>query len=372
MFGNTQGHQTHLFMGRYADGKESYLRWGKQFRELPELFYGRDGLGFPDPMIEKIAGKMNPVFNVMSNFFSGKSLTGFENPFMRDTKGMERNIGRLQMLVAAHMPYSIPTDEEKEFKLIDLVMPSTKGFSSWKAIDRFKTGLKDGDMDFVYAVIKACVQNGIDPEETMQAAMKQIEAEMKNEMMEGVEDLQDALSQYDEEKNPMRKLQLKNFARKHMSMQVWKEVDVDALLETAETMINNGVSGKDINRYEMLATSKDLQEDWRIDYDIQQLRKYEKEKKAIEEQGDSLAMAMFQRDKSAYIDKLNHLCKVREAVTKMKKKLDKGNDAEVMEQTREIRNEAFNPSRERVPKAMKKMKTKKEESVEQIKRGIYK
>jgi hypothetical protein len=216
------------------------------------------------------------------------------------------------------------------------------------------------------------VQNGIDPEETMQAAMKQIEAEVKDAMMEGVEDLQDALSQYDEEKNPMRKLQLKNFARKHMSMQVWKEVDVDALLETAETMINNGVSGKDINRYEMLATSKDLQEDWRIDYDIQQLRKYEKEKKAIEEQGDSLAMAMFQRDKSAYIDKLNHLCKVREAVTKMKKKLDKGNDAEVMAQTREIRNEAFNPSRERVPKAMKKMKTKKEESVEQIKRGIYK
>ena len=41
MYGNTLGQQTHLFMGRYNDGAEWYVRWGKQFREFPELFMKR-------------------------------------------------------------------------------------------------------------------------------------------------------------------------------------------------------------------------------------------------------------------------------------------------------------------------------------------
>ena len=30
MLGNSLGQQTHLFLGRYEDGTEMYVRWGKQ------------------------------------------------------------------------------------------------------------------------------------------------------------------------------------------------------------------------------------------------------------------------------------------------------------------------------------------------------
>ena len=372
MLGNAQGHQTHLFMGRYADGKEGYLRWGKQFRELPELFLGRDGLGFPDPMIDKIVGKLNPMINFMTNIVGGISPTGYENPFMRDKKGTERNLGRLMVLATAHMPYSIPTDEEKEFKLIDLVMPSTKGFSTWKAIDRFKTGIKDGDMDYINKVIKACVMNGVDAEETLNAAMKQVEVELKDAMMEGVENLEDAMNQYDTETNPMRKMQLRNYIRKQLSAQEWKEVDVEALLEDAYAMINGGVSAKDIKKYDELTTLQDVTEDWRIDHALAGLKEYEDQWKEVKESGDTIAQAIFHRDKGAYIEKAKHLRKVKYAVNEMKKKLGKGNDEEVMKELRSIRDEAFNPTRERVPKPMKANKPKPEKSTEAIRAGIYK
>ena len=372
MLGNAQGHQTHLFMGRYADGKEGYLRWGKQFRELPELFLGRDGLGFPDPMIDKIVGKLNPMINFMTNIVGGISPTGYENPFMRDKKGTERNLGRLMVLATAHMPYSIPTDEEKEFKLIDLVMPSTKGFSTWKAIDRFKTGIKDADMDYINKVIKACVMNGVDAEETLNAAMKQVEVELKEAMMEGVENLEDAMNQYDTETNPMRKMQLRNYIRKQLSAQEWKEVDVQALLEDAYAMINGGVSAKNIKKYDELTTLQDVTEDWRIDHALAGLKEYEDQWKEVKESGDTIAQAIFHRDKGAYIEKATHLHKVERAVNEMKKKLGKGNDEEVMKDLRSIRDEAFNPTRERVPKPMKANKPKPEKSTEAIRAGIYK
>ena len=31
--------QTYLFSGRNKDGTEKYIRWGKQFREFPELLF---------------------------------------------------------------------------------------------------------------------------------------------------------------------------------------------------------------------------------------------------------------------------------------------------------------------------------------------
>ena len=370
MIGNAVGHKTHLFWGRYDDGTEQYVRWGKQFREVPELFYGRDGFGFPDPLIDKIAGKLNPMFNLLTNFIGGQSVTGFKNPYMRDKKGLEKNIGRLKFLVETHLPYSIPTDEEKEFKLIDLAMPSTKGFSTWKAIDRFKTGIKDGDMEFIEEVIYTCAMNGIDAETTLQAAMKQIEAELKEAMMEGVEDLEDAVSQYNTEANPMRKMQLKMYIRKQMSAQEWKDVDVDALLNVAEAMINGGVSGKNIAQYDILSNVTDVTEDWRIDKDINDLKSFENTLKELEESKDLVAIAEFKTEHSAYFAKLDHLRKVRSAITEMKSKLGQGNDAEVMSQIRELRQEAFNPTGSPRPKRAKR--PKRERPYEVIKAGIYK
>jgi hypothetical protein len=66
MANNTIGHKTHLFDGRYEDGKERYIRWGKQFRELPELFMDESGVNFPRPMLRKLGGKAAPQVQILS------------------------------------------------------------------------------------------------------------------------------------------------------------------------------------------------------------------------------------------------------------------------------------------------------------------
>lgn len=55
MRGNSLGQQSKIFMGRYADGTEMYIRHGKQFREVPEYLFNHKGeLEFPGPMVQRI------------------------------------------------------------------------------------------------------------------------------------------------------------------------------------------------------------------------------------------------------------------------------------------------------------------------------
>ena len=56
-----------------------------------------------------------------------------------------------------YKPYSMPTQKDKEWYWLDLVMPSSKGFSSGKAIGYFEKGIKSGDINYIAAVYNACV-----------------------------------------------------------------------------------------------------------------------------------------------------------------------------------------------------------------------
>ena len=343
MLGNTLGHQTHLFTGRYEDGTETYARWGKQFRELPELFFGRDGFSFPGPMIDKMSGKANPVLATTFEFISGHSLSGWENAQMKDKKGWERDVARLHMLAMKFVPYSMPTQEDKEWYWLDLIMPSSKGFSSGKAIGYFEKGIKSGDMDYIAAVYNACVMNGVNPEQSFNVAKARIEAETKRETLEGVETVQDAMRMFDEATDVKERKRLLRYIEQQTGAQDYQAISQEEMIQQAKDVINgNDVKVEASDYYLEHATGEDVMEDYRMKKTQAGLKKYHQDYTELMMENPAAGQRML-KEKRKFIEGYVMTSKYRNAINKVKKAMKDGRIEanKGMEEIRKIRREYF-------------------------------
>lgn len=341
MAGNALGHQTHLFTGHYSDGTESYLRWGKQFRELPELFFGRDGLSFPGPMIDKISGKVNPFLSTIFTLISGHSLNGFENKDMKNKKGWERDVARLYVLAKAWLPYSVPTQEDKDFMAIDLMMPSSKGMSPYKAIDYFKKAIMSGDSTFVGDVYRSVVLNGLDADKYFDLASRSLEAEAKKNMIEGIETVDDAVKMFDSDDNLQQRKRLLRYVEQQLGAQDFVQVERDEIVNRALDILSG--SDEDVkasDAYMRVMTGNDLLEDYRMKKAISGLKRYYDDYKSLNGEDKEAAQRMYS-EKKRYIDGYMIATRYRSAISRLKKGLGKGDDEAVMRKIRELRKELF-------------------------------
>lgn len=341
MPGNALGHQTHLFTGHYSDGTESYVRWGKQFRELPELFFGRDGLSFPGPMIDKISGKVNPFLSTIFTLISGHSLNGFENKDMKNKKGWERDVARLYVLAKAWLPYSVPTQEDKDFMAIDLMMPSSKGMSPYKAIDYFKKAIMSGDSTFVGDVYRSVVLNGLDADKYFDLASRSLEAEAKKNMIEGIETVDDAVKMFDSDDNLQQRKRLLRYVEQQLGAQDFVQVERDEIVNRALDILSG--SDEDVkasDAYMRVMTGNDLLEDYRMKKAISGLKRYYDDYKSLNGEDKDAAQRMY-REKKRYIDGYMIATRYRSAISRLKKGLGKGDDEAVMRKIRELRKELF-------------------------------
>ena len=343
MPGNTLSHQTHLFTGRYDDGTERYARWGKQFRELPELFFGRDGFSFPGPMIDKLSGKANPLLSTVFEFVSGYSLSGWENAHMKDKKGWERDVARLYLLASKFVPYSVPTQEDKDFYWLDLLMPSSKGFSPGKAINYFEKAILSGDMNYVAGVYNACVINGLQPEKYFNAAKARIEAEVKAESLEDVETLQDATKKFDEATDVKERKRLLRYMEQQIGAQDYRAISQEEMLQQA-TELRNGEKPevKSNDRYLELSTSVDVTEDYRMKMNAAGLKKYYQDYTGLAAEDPESAKRMYQ-EKRKYIEGYAVTTKYRSAINKLKKALTREgvDEDKIIKEIRKLRKEYF-------------------------------
>lgn len=259
-YGNT--YKTFLFAGRYSDGTERYIRWGKQFREVPELFLGHDfTVSFPDAAINKIAGKVNPVINFMSNFLFGHSINGYKNQWMKDREGsLDMLIGRAQFVAASLLPKSIPTDEEKEWVWTDIMMPSSKGMTPYKARKEFEDAIKSGSAEAMAAVYSKCVMNNLNGEELFNAAISVVESEARKDLLAGVESLQDAYELFDKETDAKKRSQIERYIKKHIRRDEYRAISVDEFMDNAL----NGTQEEDVKKYNKYKSSVDVMEDIRL------------------------------------------------------------------------------------------------------------
>lgn len=269
MRGNSLGQQSKIFLGRYADGTEMYIRHGKQFREVPEYLFNHKGeLEFPGPMVQRMIGKANPMVRMTLddiNYLSDFQASHADQEIQRK---YGKTIGLLYKDALYWAPFLIPSQENKEFKAVDLFFPSSKGFSPWKAQSYFKDFILSGDMEGVVMTYQSCQRNGIDPEAQIKAAIGSVKALESAEMQDGVTSLQEASKRFDAAKSITEKKKMRQKMKKFLSQSEYKAFTQKEALDMVQGYLNGDEDLKEMekaeSKYLMKAKAEDVREDWRI------------------------------------------------------------------------------------------------------------
>ncbi len=269
MRGNSLGQQSKIFLGRYKDGTEMYIRHGKQFREIPEYFFNEKGeLEFPGPMVQRMIGKANPMVRMTLddiNYLSDFQASHADQEIQRK---YGKTIGLLYKDALYWAPFLIPSQENKEFKAVDFFFPSSKGFSPWKAQSYFKDFILSGDMEGVVMTYQSCQRNGIDPEAQIKAAIGSVKALESAEMSDGVTSLQEASKRFDAAKSITEKKKMRQKMKKFLSQSDYKAFTQKEALDMVQGYLNGDEDLKEMekaeSKYLMKAKAEDVTEDWRI------------------------------------------------------------------------------------------------------------
>lgn len=269
MRGNSLGQQSKIFMGRYADGTEMYIRHGKQFREVPEYLFNHKGeLEFPGPMVQRMIGKANPMVRMTLddiNYLSDFQASHADQEIQRK---YGKTIGLLYKDALYWAPFLIPSQENKEFKAVDFFFPSSKGFSPWKAQSYFKDFILSGDMEGVVMTYQSCQRNGIDAEAQIKAAIGSVKALESAEMSDGVTSLQEASKRFDAAKSITEKKKMRQKMKKFLSQSDYKAITQKEALDMVQGYLNGDEDLKEMekaeSKYLMAAKAEDVTEDWRI------------------------------------------------------------------------------------------------------------
>lgn len=269
MRGNSLGQQSKIFMGRYADGTEMYIRHGKQFREVPEYLFNHKGeLEFPGPMVQRMIGKANPMVRMTLddiNYLSDFQASHADQEIQRK---YGKTIGLLYKDALYWAPFLIPSQENKEFKAVDFFFPSSKGFSPWKAQSYFKDFILSGDMEGVVMTYQSCQRNGIDAEAQIKAAIGSVKALESAEMNDGVTSLQEACQRFDAAKSITEKKKMRQKMKKFLSQSDYKAFTQKEALDMVQGYLNGDDDLKEMekaeSKYLMKAKAEDVTEDWRI------------------------------------------------------------------------------------------------------------
>lgn len=346
MRGNSLGQQSKIFMGRYADGTEMYIRHGKQFREIPELFFdAKDNFAIPGPMVRRMYGKASPLLRGMIDTYKWYLSPDYGDKEMQRKYG--ENLGLIPKLASYYIPFAVPTQKDKEFKMLDLVFPSSKGFSRYKAQDYFKTFIMSEDKQGLAMTYNACVQNGIDPEVQLKAAISSVKALEASEMSDGVTSLQEASKRFDAAKSITEKKKMRQKMKKFLSQSDYKAFTQKEALDMVQGYLNGDEDLKEMekaeSKYLMAAKAEDVTEDWRIQnawngtmeayQEYQRLKDVDKAKaNAFKNSKTNKRLFAARKAISAAKKKMN----------KAKKQMDGSNSAAKMVEIRKTRKELLN------------------------------
>lgn len=345
MRGNSLGQQSKIFLGRYEDGTEMYVRHGKQFREVPEYLFNHKGeLEFPGPMVQRMIGKANPMvrmtlddINYLSDFQASHADQDIQRKY-------GKTIGLLYKDALYWAPFLIPSQENKEFKAVDFFFPSSKGFSPWKAQSYFKDFILSGDMEGVVMTYQSCQRNGIDPEAQIKAAIGSVKALENAEMSDGVTSLQEASKRFDAAKSITEKKKMRQKMKKFLSQSDYKAFTQKEALDMVQGYLNGDEDLKEMekaeSKYLMKAKAEDVTEDWRIQNvwngTMQTYQEYQRLKDV--DKAKANAFKNSKTNKRLFAAR-KAISAARRKMNKAKKQMDGTNDAAKLVEIRNTRKE---------------------------------
>lgn len=345
MRGNSLGQQSKIFLGRYADGTEMYIRHGKQFREVPEYLFNHKGeIEFPGPMVQRMIGKANPMVRMTLddiNYLSDFQASHADQEIQRK---YGKTIGLLYKDALYWAPFLIPTQENKEFKAVDFFFPSSKGFSPWKAQSYFKDFILSGDMEGVVMTYQSCQRNGIDAEAQIKAAIGSVKALESAEMNDGVTSLQVACQRFDAAKSITEKKKMRQKMKKFLSQSDYKAFTQKEALDMVQGYLNGDEDLKEMekaeSKYLMKAKAEDVTEDWRIQNVWNGTMETYQEYKRLKDVDKAKANA-FKNSKTnkRLFAARKAISAARRKMNKAKKQMDGTNDAAKLVEIRNTRKE---------------------------------
>lgn len=345
MRGNSLGQQSKIFLGRYEDGTEMYVRHGKQFREVPEYLFNHKGeLEFPGPMVQRMIGKANPMVRMTLddiNYLSDFQASHADQEIQRK---YGKTIGLLYKDALYWAPFLIPSQENKEFKAVDFFFPSSKGFSPWKAQSYFKDFILSGDMEGVVMTYQSCQRNGIDPEAQIKAAIGSVKALESAEMSDGVTSLQEASKRFDAAKSITEKKKMRQKMKKFLSQSDYKAFTQKEALDMVQGYLNGDEDLKEMekaeSKYLMKAKAEDVTEDWRIQNVWNGTMKTYQEYQRLKDVDKAKANA-FKNSKTnkRLFAARKAISAARRKMNKAKKQMDGTNDAAKLVEIRNTRKE---------------------------------
>lgn len=345
MRGNSLGQQSKIFLGRYEDGTEMYVRHGKQFREVPEYLFNHKGeLEFPGPMVQRMIGKANPMVRMTLddiNYLSDFQASHADQEIQRK---YGKTIGLLYKDALYWAPFLIPSQENKEFKAVDFFFPSSKGFSPWKAQSYFKDFILSGDMEGVVMTYQSCQRNGIDPEAQIKAAIGSVKALESAEMSDGVTSLQEASKRFDAAKSITEKKKMRQKMKKFLSQSDYKAFTQKEALDMVQGYLNGDEDLKEMekaeSKYLMKANAEDVTEDWRIQNvwngTIETYQEYQRLKDV--DKAKANAFKNSKTNKRLFAAR-KAISAARRKMNKAKKQMDGTNDAAKLVEIRNTRKE---------------------------------
>lgn len=173
MWENPPERKTHLFIGHDELGAERYLRWGKQFRELPEFLL--------DPL--KVVGrKASPVLRQAMIQLTGYTTTGWKTDVAdKEFWSKEGMKARASEIAKMGLPFSVSQMARQGFdpvlSTIGLSMPISKGMTKYSGTKLFIKALEANNPERIKEVYAAAIENNLNPEAMLKSARSQIKRE---------------------------------------------------------------------------------------------------------------------------------------------------------------------------------------------------
>lgn len=287
MFGNTIGKKTLLFVGRDKDGKEVYVRWGKQFRELPELFLNEKMRpDFPFPLINRMKAKANSLVRTIfeSFIYADPNLRNHWDKELADEFG--EHIGFGVKVGKNFLPFSLLKEDERT-SLLNYFLPKSKGMGFYKAKEYLREFIDKEDKAGVRLIYQACVMNGLDFKNIWDAVEKDIKAEQRAAAREGAGSMDEAVEKFDKTNSLSERKTLENTIRRYQNEEHADVMRLEDAVESATayfTSQRNNAPNNWQDYYLLGKTGEDVKEDMDFSWLKSQCNQYAKFVKELKEQ----------------------------------------------------------------------------------------
>ena len=199
MWENDPAHKTHLFIGKDEQGRNKYMRWGKQFRELPELML--------DP-VKKVGGKLSPAVQQTFIQATGRTASGFPTPLGEEMEKGKEGLGllgpRLKEVAKAPLPFAI-TGAVKTKSPLSFAFPVSPS-SEFRFRQAFEDALRKGDKAKIQELSRQAVENEFDPSKLLKGVVSKAKREKTLEAKSDAQGIIDQLRKIRTKEGKRRKI----------------------------------------------------------------------------------------------------------------------------------------------------------------------